>query len=107
MLCHFFKSPKSGLQLPLDNRKDKEREKEIERDRERDSKDKEKKLSRELPSDNLANAKVDKKLNRISSSREHSNYGGKIERSSTHSGFFYPIITEVCMIWDHETTSYR
>lgn len=91
-----FQSPKSGLQSPLDNRKDKERDKEMERDRERDIKEKEKKLPRELsPSGNLGNTKVDKKLNRISSSREHSNYGGKIERSPNLSGFIYPLITEV------------
>lgn len=70
------------------------RDKEIERDRERDVKDKEKKFQRELsPSDNIG--KADKKLNRISSSREHSNYSGKIERSPALSGFIYPLITEV------------
>lgn len=80
----------------MDNRKDKERDKEVERDREHDVKEKEKKFPRELsPSDNIGNAKVDKKLNRISSSRDHSNYGGKIERSPALSGFIYPLITEV------------
>lgn len=75
----------------LDNRKDKEI------DREREVKEKDKKFTRELsPPDNLGNTKVEKKLNRISSSREHSNYSGKIERSSTLSGFIFPIITEVC-----------
>lgn len=80
----------------MDNRKDRERDKDTERDREHEVKEKDKKLSRELsPSDNLGNAKVDKKLNRISSSREHSNYGGKIERSPALSGFIYPLISEV------------
>lgn len=91
----------------MDNRKDKERDKEIERDREREVKEKEKKYTRELsPSDNLGNTKVEKKLNRISSSREHSNYSGKIERSSALSGFIYPIITEVCPYYFFNNTFY-
>ncbi|KAJ8975122.1 hypothetical protein NQ317_003604 [Molorchus minor] len=94
-----------GIQSPSDNRKDKERdrERELERerdrdkDRERDIKEREKRISRELsPLDHRGDADIEKKSNRRSGSRELSNSSSKIDgRSSTLSGFIYPLITEL------------
>ncbi|CAG9863494.1 unnamed protein product [Phyllotreta striolata] len=96
------KSP--GMQSQLDNRdsrkdKDRDREKESERERERpESKEKDRRISRELsPLDHRGDSLgADKKANRKSISREHSNYSGKNEsRSPVLGGFIYPLITEL------------
>lgn len=98
-----FQSPRppSTIQSATDNRKEREPE------RQREMKDREKRISRELsPLDHRGEPDVEKKSNRRSLTREHSNNGKSESRSPCLSAVIYPLISEVSSLYNSIATAY-